>query len=118
MYFRPRPFVTYAVNLLSDKLNTDPSFPSNHSTGAFALAFALFWQRRKMGIVLIALAVCMALSRIFIGVHYPLDVAAGALIAFIVTFVVMSQRRLLEPLFKRIIQMFSNSSSDTTGKSV
>ncbi|MBS4179231.1 phosphatase PAP2 family protein [Lederbergia citrea] len=107
LYFRPRPFVTHAVNLLSDKSSLDPSFPSNHSAGSFALAFALFWKRRKIGIVLLVVAVFMALSRLYIGVHYPLDVSAGAIIAFIVTFVVMSQSRLLEPFYKRIIHIFS-----------
>lgn len=107
IYFRPRPFVTHAVHLLSDKSDLDPSFPSNHSAGSFALAFALFWKRRKIGTVLLVFAVCMALSRIFVGVHYPLDVLAGAVIAFLVTYIVMSKSRYLEPLYNKIIHIFS-----------
>jgi len=95
-YFRPRPFVNHSVTLLYEKSNLDPSFPSNHAAGAFALAFALFWKRRKIGTVLILMAWFMALSRIFIGVHYPLDVLAGAFIGLAVTYIVMLLKRLLE----------------------
>ena len=109
MYFRPRPFVSYAVNLLSDKTSTDPSFPSNHSAGAFAMAWALFWHRRRIGCVLLIMAFFMALSRIYIGVHYPFDVTAGAIIALIVTAVLISQRRLLDPLYRNIFQAFRKS---------
>lgn len=114
MYFRPRPFVTYSVNLLSDKANSDPSFPSNHSAGAFAMACALFWYRRKIGSVLLVMAFFMALSRIYIGVHYPLDVTAGAIIALIVTAAVISQRRLLDPLYQNLIQGFRRSKDQKT----
>lgn len=85
VYFRPRPFVNHSVILLLEKSNLDPSFPSNHAAGAFAL----FWKRRKIGAVLILMACFMAFSRIFIGVHYPLDVLAGACIGLGVTYIVM-----------------------------
>lgn len=106
-YFRPRPFVSHTVTLLVEKSTMDPSFPSNHAAGSFALAFALFWKHRKAGSVLLIMAVFMALSRLYIGVHYPLDVLAGAFIALSVTWIVISQRRLLEPLFDRIICVIS-----------
>ncbi|MBS4196568.1 phosphatase PAP2 family protein [Lederbergia citri] len=109
MYFRPRPFVDHAVTLLSTTSDSDPSFPSNHSAGAFGLAFAMFWRKRKIGSILIILSFAMALSRIYIGVHYPLDVMAGACIAIIVSAFVYSQRRLIEPLFNRIIHLFSRT---------
>ncbi|MFE6169027.1 phosphatase PAP2 family protein [Viridibacillus arvi] len=104
-YFRPRPFVDHAVTLLYEKTNLDPSFPSNHAAGSFALAFALFWKRRKIGSILIIMAVLMALSRIYIGVHYPLDVIAGAFIGLGVTNLVISQSRLLESPYNRIIHI-------------
>ncbi|UZM96955.1 phosphatase PAP2 family protein [Lysinibacillus sp. MHQ-1] len=78
------------------KSNLDPSFPSNHAAGAFALAFALLWKRKKIGAVLLVMACLMALSRIFIGVHYPLDVLAGACIGLGVTYIVMWLIHLVE----------------------
>lgn len=110
-YFRARPFVNHEVTLLVDKASTDPSFPSNHTAGSFALALALFWKRRKMGAVLLVFAVLMALSRIFTGVHYPTDVLMGAFIAFAVATLIIWQRRLIEPLFNWIIRLFTRKSS-------
>lgn len=106
--FRERPFVNYDVNLLSDKSADDPSFPSNHAGGAFALAIAMFWKHRKAGAVFLVFALLMALSRLYIGVHFPLDVTVGALIALIVALIVIRQQRLFEKPFKFIITTYEN----------
>ena len=55
----------------------------------------------------------MAISRIFIGVHYPLDVIAGAMIALAVTSVVIWQRRLFETLFNWVIHICKKPKSTT-----
>ncbi|MBY0222484.1 phosphatase PAP2 family protein [Mammaliicoccus sciuri] len=110
-FFRSRPFVNHDVTMLVDKLDSDPSFPSNHTAGSFALALALFWKRRKMGAVLLVFAGLMALSRIFVGVHYPTDVLTGAFIALVVAFLIIWQRRLIEPLFNWIIRLFTRRGS-------
>jgi undecaprenyl-diphosphatase len=54
------------------------SFPSTHATNAFALAafFAVYY--RKLAIPLLVIAALVAYSRIYVGVHYPADVLAGA----------------------------------------
>lgn len=105
-FFRERPFVHYDVNLLSDKSHDDPSFPSNHAGGAFALAIAMFWKHRKAGIIFLVFALFMALSRLYIGVHFPLDVTVGALIALIVALIVIWQQALFERPFKWIIETY------------
>ena len=61
-------------------LPTDPSFPSGHAAGSFAFAAFVFAFHRRAGIVLAGLAVAIALSRVALGVHYPTDVAAGAVV--------------------------------------
>ncbi|AXH99357.1 phosphatase PAP2 family protein [Sporosarcina sp. PTS2304] len=108
-FFRERPFVNHDVTLLVDKLDTDPSFPSNHTAGSFALAIALFWKRKSFGTILLAFSVLMALSRIFSGVHYPTDVLMGAFIAFVVASIVIWQRKWFEPWFMRFINLFSST---------
>lgn len=113
-YFRERPFVNHDVNLLSDKTNDDPSFPSNHAGGSFALAFAVFWKYRKIGAIFLILAFFMALSRLFIGVHYPLDVTVGALIALSVALFVIWQQRLFEKPFNYVITTFERLTSKLT----
>ena len=82
---RPRPFV---VNELIQPLitNVSPyrSFPSGHSGGSFAAMFALYkWVPKKVGVPALILASLVALSRLYVGVHYPTDIIAGCIIGFI-----------------------------------
>lgn len=109
--FRPRPFVDHSVTMLVEKAVTSPSFPSNHTAGSFALAIPLFWKSRKIGTILLGFAGLMALSRIFSGVHYPTDVLMGAFIAIVISVIIIWQRRLIEPLFDRIIQALTRTQS-------
>jgi len=53
------------------------SFPSGHAAAAFAAAIALAGQG-WLGTLYLSLAVAIALSRVYLGAHYPLDVAVGA----------------------------------------
>ena len=82
---RPRPFV---VNELIEPLvgGVSPyrSFPSGHSGGSFAAMFALYrWVPKKIGIPALFLASLVALSRLYVGVHYPTDILAGFVIGFV-----------------------------------
>ena len=61
---------------------TGLSFPSSHSTSSFAAAQA--YSRLAPPALLYALAVPMALSRLFLGVHYPSDIVAGAALGSVI----------------------------------
>jgi membrane-associated phospholipid phosphatase len=76
---RARPYVDHPVHLLIAR-SPDPSFPSDHATGAFALAFGLWLYDRTLGTVLLVLATLLSVSRVYVGTHYPGDVLAGALL--------------------------------------
>jgi undecaprenyl-diphosphatase len=82
LFYRPRPFVTHHVNLLLSHA-ADSSFPSDHTTGAFAIAFFLYRYNRRLGGILLVLAALIGLSRIYVGHHYPTDVLGGIVVAFI-----------------------------------
>ncbi|WP_267244216.1 phosphatase PAP2 family protein [Streptomyces sp. PR69] len=61
----------------------DWSFPSNHAAiaGAAAAAIVLAWPRRlRIALLTVPLALLLAFSRVFVGVHYPHDVAVGLLV--------------------------------------
>ena len=58
----------------------DYSFPSGHTAAAFASASALYFGRNRLWIPALILAVLLAFSRMYLYVHYPSDVLAGALI--------------------------------------
>ena len=58
----------------------DDSFPSDHGTVAFTFALAfLFWHRLRSGAVLLVAACAIAWSRVYLGVHWPLDMVGGFL---------------------------------------
>ncbi|MFF0221501.1 phosphatase PAP2 family protein [Streptomyces sp. NPDC004629] len=71
----------------------DWSFPSNHAAIAAAAAVALCFVSRRLGAVAALAAAAMAVSRVWIGVHYPHDVLAGAVLGGLVAFVSMTVLR-------------------------
>jgi undecaprenyl-diphosphatase len=77
---RPRPFVDHPGAHLFVAHAADPGFPSDHATAAFAIALSLWLRQRLIGAVALGLALVLALSRVVVGVHYPSDVVAGALL--------------------------------------
>lgn len=77
---RIRPFMHQPLLELLIKRPADASFPSGHTSSSFAAAGAIFLHNKKWGRVAFAYAALMGLSRMYLYVHYPSDVAAGAVI--------------------------------------
>lgn len=91
LVFRARPYVTLADDLffswyqnVGGLTESDRSFPSGHTTGAFEIALSLALCLRSDGkkgwsVLPVIVAVLTGLSRIYLMVHYPTDVLGGVI---------------------------------------
>ena len=76
---RPRPYQVMAGAVLRQQPAHGTSFPSSHTAVALAVVIALVpFLARPLAAAGIAYAVLVGWSRVYLGVHYPLDVLAGA----------------------------------------
>ena len=96
---RTRPF---DINTMIEPLITTPSdfsFPSGHTTAAFAAAFALLLcKNRLLGIPALILAVLIAFSRLYLYVHFPSDVLGGLILGVILAF---AAHRIVNIIYKK-----------------
>ncbi|MBO4686172.1 MAG: phosphatase PAP2 family protein [Lachnospiraceae bacterium] len=77
---RVRPYEVIEGLKLIGKKATDPSFPSGHTAASIASAVALCrFLKKRYSIPLLALALLIGFSRLYIGIHYPTDVLMGLL---------------------------------------
>ena len=77
-FHRIRPYDINAAAALLIARPTDFSFPSGHAAVSFAAAVSIFMSNRRLGIFALILAALIGFSRIYLYVHYPSDVLAGA----------------------------------------
>lgn len=107
IYFEPRPFVTHDdINVLVEHAS-DASFPSDHTTGALALAFAIALRNKKLGFIMMIFALLTGFSRIYIGNHYPGDVLAGIVVGIATAFIINKLPFIVNPIVKLIIKIYN-----------
>lgn len=82
--YSPRPFLILDnVNRLMNH-EFESSFPSGHATFYFAMATGVYLYNKKAGYIYFVLAGLMGVARIFVSVHWPLDILAGAGLGIVV----------------------------------
>lgn len=91
VFMRPRPLETFLrENFLVEK-GAGYSFPSGHAENAFSGATVLSsFYEGGLKVLFYALAILTGISRIYIGIHYPLDVLFGSLIGLIIGNIVLN----------------------------
>lgn len=121
---RPRPYMLYNIDPEAFSLwggenakyffphlvhyHTSYSFPSGHTSSAFAAAFAILFYNRKIGVPMTVFAALMGLSRIYVEVHYCTDVIAGAVVGLVYAFIGFILVKLIYPYFEKHINMLTS----------
>jgi membrane-associated phospholipid phosphatase len=77
VFAEARPYVTHPHILRLAAFTTDFSFPSDHAVMGGAVAAGLLLVNRRLGLLAVFAAALMALTRVYIGAHYPWDVLGG-----------------------------------------
>lgn len=79
-----RPYIVLeTINKLIVENKDFQSFPSGHAAIFFAIAMAVYFFNKKLGIIFFISAILISVARIFVGVHWPSDILAGAVIGII-----------------------------------
>jgi len=88
VYDRPRPYESHSISHPWSS-TTDATFPSDHTTVSFAIAFAVLSFDLAAGVIFLVVAAIIGIGRIFIGAHYPGDVGTGIVVGLVAAGIVV-----------------------------
>jgi undecaprenyl-diphosphatase len=102
VWHRPRPYESHAhVYHLTN--SHDPSFPSDHASAAFGIAFGIYFVDRRVGRWFLLIAALIGAGRVLVGAHYLTDVLASVVVAAVAAWLVT---RFGGRLLLRLAQLF------------
>ncbi len=108
VWYHPRPFEIGVGHTLIQHVQ-DSSFPSDHLTLIWAVAFSLLLheQPRLAGWALVLLGVPVAWARIYLRVHFPLDILGAAVVALSSAWLILGEEhRLVAPLMRLLLRLY------------
>jgi len=107
IWHRDRPYQTHHFH---DPWSSsrDASFPSDHSSASFGIAFAVLMFDTLAGALFLVAAAIIAIGRVFIGAHYPADVGAGVLVGFGAALVVVKLARPVIGFLVRLVERLTD----------
>ncbi|MGC8775788.1 MAG: phosphatase PAP2 family protein [Minisyncoccia bacterium] len=103
----PRPFDFLGIKPFI--FESGPGLPSGHASFLFAISMIIFLWNKKWGIIYFILSLINGLARIFVGVHWPLDILAGLLIGVL-------SALFIHLIFKKEINLLIGSFENKTYK--
>jgi undecaprenyl-diphosphatase len=101
VWHRDRPYLDHRIAHPWSNAH-DASFPSDHASASFAIAFAVLLIDPLVGALFLLAAAVIAIGRLFIGAHYPGDVAAGFLVGLVSAVIVV---KLLRPVVAALVRL-------------
>jgi membrane-associated phospholipid phosphatase len=111
IWHRPRPYESHPqVYHLSH--SHDPSFPSDHASAAFGIAFGIYFIDRRVGRFFIVVAMLIAAGRVLVGAHYPTDVIASLVVSVIAAYLVT---RFARPALEWAVRLLERISDPAVG---
>lgn len=99
-FFEARPFVTMDISPLIQH-NADASFPSRHGAVMSVIAFAHVIFKSRWAFLFLTLLLWVGISRIYVGVHYPIDILGGFIVGILAIFLSLQIKKILMLRFFR-----------------
>lgn len=97
-FFEPRPFIDYDISPLIQH-KADASFPSRHTLIAAVIAFSYIYFKSKWAPLFLLLMLWVGISRIYVGVHYPLDIIGGIATGIITLLIALQIKKIIKVKF-------------------
>ena len=94
-FYTPRPFVAFDISPLV-YLKPDASFPSRHTLIMAVVTFSFAFFKSKWYPLFLSLLTWVGISRVYIGVHYPLDILGGILVGILTLLIALQIKKLLK----------------------
>ncbi|HHB1950960.1 TPA: phosphatase PAP2 family protein, partial [Bacillus cereus] len=83
------------------------SFVSDHSVLVLSIAFMFILRGEKLRYIALLWAVLVCISRLYVGVHFPLDVMGAAVITILTSCLLLQKKRTFEPIAKLVFKMYA-----------
>jgi len=103
-WHRDRPYATHHVDRIWGPRKTDSSFPSDHTSAAFAIAVAVILIDPFVGAFFLVLATLIGIGRVVVGEHYPGDALMGAAVGTVAALLVVRAGKPLVVAVARIVE--------------
>ena len=82
LYYDSRPFIITHFDPIVSHI-PDNGFPSDHAALTFLIALIIYLFNRKLGLFLFLISILVSISRVYVGLHHPIDIFAGILLAIV-----------------------------------